>query len=206
MDRLRLVLGTSMGGSLVWLWGQTYPDFMDALMPVASLPARHTGRNRMWRRMIMDLIRTDPEWEGGEYAAQPQSLRHVGRLGMYMIVSGFTVYKEAPDPASADRLLEAAGEEFMKATDANDVLYAFDAGWDYDPGPGLGRIASPLIAVNFADDLLIPAELGTLEREIRKVKKGRAVLIPRSERTRGHQTILLAGVWKNYLAVLFSEK
>jgi homoserine O-acetyltransferase len=198
VDHARLVVGTSMGGMHTWLWGESHPDFMDALMPLASLPAQISGRNRVWRRMIIDAIRTDPEWQNGDYTAQPHGLRVAAETLFFMSNNPVQRQKEAPTLADADRVLDAYVNNAMKTMDANNVLYALEASADYDPGPGLAQIQAPLLAINFADDLINPPELGLLEREIKHVKHGRALVIPASDRTRGHGTHTLAFVWKKH--------
>ena len=199
VNHLRLVMGTSMGGMHTWLWGERYPDFMDALMPLASLPTQIAGRNRVWRRIAIDAIRHDPEWKAGEYTTQPQSLRTAA--GMLWLVGSNPLLRQrqAPALAAADRQLDEYVASYLRTADANDVLYALEASRDYDPGPGLEKIAAPLLAVNSADDLINPPELGILEREIKRVQKGRAVVLPLSDQTAGHGTHTLAAVWKRYL-------
>ncbi len=205
VNHLRLVMGTSMGGMHTWMWGERHPDFMDALMPLASLPAQISGRNRVWRRIVIDAIRHDPEWAHGEYAAQPQSLRTAGEM-LWLVGSNPVLrQKQAPTLADADRVLDAYVADFVKTHDANDVLYAIEASRDYDPGPGLGEIRAPLLAVNSADDLINPPELHILEREMTRVPKGRAIVIPLTDRTAGHGTHTLAAVWKEYLVELLRE-
>lgn len=205
VNHLRLVMGTSMGGMHTWLWGETHPDFMDALMPLASLPTQISGRNRAWRRIIVDAIRHDPQWQGGDYQAQPQALSVAAGMLYFMSSNPVQRQREAPTLSAADQALDTFVANALKGMDANNVLYAVEASRDYDPAPGLGRIQAPLLAVNSADDLINPPELGILEREIKKVKRGRAVVLPLSDRTRGHGTHTLAAVWKNYLAELLSE-
>ncbi len=205
VDHLRLVMGTSMGGMHTWLWGGTYPDFMDALMPLASLPTQISGRNRAWRRIIIDAIRNDPGWEGGEYKSQPQASRTAAEMLFLMSNNPVERQKEAPTREAADRVLDAFVARSMRTIDANDTLYAVDASTDYDPGPALERIAAPLVAINFEDDLINPPELGVLEREIRRVPGGKAMIVPRSDRTRGHGTHTLAAVWKAELVDLLNR-
>jgi homoserine O-acetyltransferase len=205
VDHLRLVLGTSMGGMHTWLWGEAHPEFMDALLPLASLPAQISGRNRAWRRVIIDAIRHDPAWAGGEYRAQPPSLRTAAEMLFLMASNPVERQKEAPTREPADRVLDEYVLRTVGTMDANDVLYALESSGDYDPGPGLGRIRAPLVAINFADDLINPPELGLLEREIGRVPGGKAVLVPRSERTRGHGTHTLAAVWKHLLVELLAK-
>jgi homoserine O-acetyltransferase len=202
VDHLRLVMGTSMGGMHTWLWGQLHPDFMDALMPLASLPAQIAGRNRMWRKTISDAIRNDPAWEEGNYKSQPPSLKTAAEI-MFLLASNPTRrQKEAPTRDLADKALAAAVKKVLDKKDANDVLYAVEASRDYDPGPGLGKIKAALVAINFADDLINPPELGILEKAIKHVPRGRAILLPESEQTNGHQTHTLAAVWKMHLVEL----
>lgn len=205
VNHLRLVMGTSMGGMHTWLWGETHPQFMDALMPLASLPTQISGRNRVWRRIVIDAIRTDPEWRNGDYQAQPHGLRTAAEMLYFMSSNPVVRQREAPTLAQADQVLDAFVNTTLKHLDANDVLYALEASHDYDPGPNLRQIEAPLLAVNSADDLINPPELDILERETKNVKHGRAVVIPLSERTRGHGTHTLAGVWKEYLAELLSQ-
>jgi len=202
VSHARLVMGTSMGGMHTWLWGEEHPQFMDALMPLASLPTQISGRNRAWRRVIIDAIRNDPAWRGGEYSSEPPSLRTA--LEMLWLVSSNPVLRqdEAPTLARADQALDAYVNDQMKSADANDLLYAVSASQDYDPGPALEKIEVPLIAVNSADDLINPPELKILEREIQRVPHGRAVMIPFSERTRGHGSHTVAVLWKGHLEEL----
>ncbi len=201
----RLVMGTSMGGMHTWVWGERHPDFMDALMPLASLPTQISGRNRAWRRMIIDAIRYDPEWQNGEYRTQPPSLRTAVQMLFFMSSNPVLRQREAPTLARADATLDSFVAGLMKVEDANDVFYALDASRDYDPGPGLEKITAPLLAVNSADDLINPPELGILEREIQRVPRGRAVVLPRSDQTRGHGTHTVAALWKDQLERLLNE-
>lgn len=205
VNHLRLVMGTSMGGMHTWMWGERYPDFMDALMPLASLPTQIAGRNRAWRRVVIDAIRHDPEWRNGNYTSQPQSLRIAAEMLFLVGSNPILRQRQAPTLADADRILDEYVANAMKTMDANDVLYAVEASRDYDPGPGLEKIQAPLVAINSADDLINPPELGILEREIRRVKNGRAAIIPLSDQTTGHGTHTLASVWKAYLADLLEK-
>ncbi|MDQ5837958.1 MAG: alpha/beta fold hydrolase [Acidobacteriota bacterium] len=205
VHHLRLVMGTSMGGMQTWLWGETYPDFMDALMPLASLPAEIAGRNRMMRRMVTDSIRGDPEWQGGEYKQQPRGLTSAIYTLIFMVSSPLQWQKQAPTRAEADKLFDQLVANYQKQFDANDMLYQFDASRDYDPAPELEKIRAPLVAVNSADDQVNPPELGIMEREIGRVRRGRYVLIPTSDQTRGHGTHSLPAVWKQHLAALLAE-
>ncbi len=202
VNHLRLVMGTSMGGMHTWLWGELHPAFMDALMPLACVPGPISGRNRVWRRIIIDAIRNDPEWKGGEYSAQPQSLRTAAEVLFFMSSNPVVRQREMPTLARSDEVLDTFVVRETTALDANDVLYAVEASRDYDPSPNLEKIQAPLLAVNSADDLINPPELGILEREIVRVPHGRAVVLPFSEKTRGHGTHTLAAIWKQYLVEL----
>jgi homoserine O-acetyltransferase len=205
VNHLRLVMGTSMGGMHTWLWGEMYPDYMDALLPLASLPGQISGRNRIWRRMVIDTIRNDPEWKKGEYKTQPPSLRLAGEMIMLMSSNPNLRQKEMPTLARADKLIDKFLVSYVKKSDANDVLYAVQASFDYDPGPDLGKIKAPLLAINFADDLINPPELGILDREIKRVPRGKAIVMPQTDKTKGHGTHTLAAVWKNHLLELLKE-
>jgi homoserine O-acetyltransferase/O-succinyltransferase len=205
VSHLRLVMGTSMGGMQTWLWGELHPQFMDALMPLASLPTQVSGRNRAWRRVVIDAIRKDPAWQGGNYAVQPPGLDIATE--MIWLVSSNPVLRQAQAPtlSQADATLDAYVAQHRKTDDANDVLYAVEASRDYDPGPALANIRAPLVAVNSADDLVNPPELGILEREIKRVRGARAVVIPFGPETQGHGSHTMAVLWKSELAQLLQE-
>ncbi len=205
VDHARLIMGTSMGCMHAWLWGEQHPDFMDALMPLACLPTQVSGRNRVWRRLVIDAIRNDPAWQNGEYKTQPPSLRTA--LQMTWLVGSNPVLrqKEAPTLAEADRVIDGYVSKAETTLDANDYLYQVQSSYDYDPGPRLEQIRVPVYAVNSADDLINPPELGILEAQIRRVPHGRAIVIPFSERTRGHGSHTIAALWKPYLEELLRE-
>ena len=205
VNHARLVMGTSMGGMHTWLWGESHPDFMDALMPLASLPTQISGRNRAWRRMIIDAIRNDPNWKNGDYTAQPQSLRTAAEMLWFMSSNPVLRQKDAPTLAKTDEVLDTFVADIVKTDDANDVLYALEASRDYDPGPNLEKIHAPLLAINSADDLINPPELGILEREIKRVPHGRAAVIPLSDKTRGHGSHTIAALWKDQLKALLRQ-
>ncbi|HZN38933.1 MAG TPA: alpha/beta fold hydrolase [Planctomycetota bacterium] len=203
VDHLALVLGTSMGGMHAWTWGVRFPEFMDALMPLACLPVEIAGRNRMLRKMAIDSIRGDPAWEGGEYRDQPvQGLTGAISVLLWMGSSPLLWQKEAPTRELAEAKLEQMVASYRQRLDANDVLYAFDASRTYDPSPHLAKIRARVVAINFADDQVNPPELGLLEREIKKVANGRAVVLPISERTRGHGSHTIAALWSEHLKEL----
>lgn len=205
VNHLRLVMGTSMGGMHTWLWGEMHPDFMDALMPLASLPGQISGRNRAWRRVAIDSIRGAPDWQDGNYQSQPYGLRIAAEMLYLMGENAALRYKEAPTLRQADAALDASTKKILAAYDANDVLYAFEASHDYDPGPDLEHITAPLLAINSADDLINPPDQGILEREIKRVPHGRAILIPESSQTVGHGSHTKAVLWKEDLTAFLKE-
>ncbi|KAI0012997.1 homoserine acetyltransferase [Xylariaceae sp. FL0662B] len=208
INHLRLVMGTSMGGMHTWLWGEAYPDFMDALMPLASLPVQISGRNRMWRKMAMDSIRSDPAWKGGDYPTDaPPALGLMSAMNIMIIMLSAPLHfqLEFPTRDSADQWLKDQTRERVRTTDANDLLYALDASYEYDPKPDLRKIEAPLVAVNSADDQVNPPELEILETEIRSGMKkglGKAVVLPITKDTRGHGSHTIAKLWKIYLEEL----
>jgi homoserine O-acetyltransferase len=204
VDHLRLVMGTSMGGMQTWLWGETYPTMMDALMPLASLPIQISGRNRIWRNMIVDELRSDPGYNGGEYKTEPSALQ--GACDLLWIFGSAPLYDQTllPTQAAADEYFVKTVKAMPSHYDANDMIYQLEASRDYNPEPALGTIVAPLLAINSADDQINPPELGIVEREIGKVKHGRFVLLPISAQTRGHGTHTLPAVWGSYLAQLLA--
>jgi homoserine O-acetyltransferase len=205
VDHLRLVMGTSMGGMQTWLWGERYPDFMDALMPLASLPVQIAGRNRMTRRMVIDSIKNDPQWNNGEYKQQPHGLTTAVYTLLMMSSSPLQWQKQAPTRDESDKMFDRLVESYVSRNDANDMLYQFDSSRDYDPQPDLEKIKAPLLAINSADDQVNPPELGVLEREIKRVARGRYILIPISDQTRGHGTHSLPAIWQQRLAELLKD-
>ncbi|HUQ09841.1 MAG TPA: alpha/beta fold hydrolase [Steroidobacteraceae bacterium] len=205
VNHLRLAMGTSMGGMHSWVWGERHPEFMDALMPLASLPTQVSGRNRVWRKTLIDAIRNDPAWNGGDYIRQPPSLRTANELIFFMGSNPPLRQAQMPSLTKTDEVLDAAMAKALETTDANDVLYQVSASWDYDPGPGLEKIRVPLLAINSADDLINPPELGILESEIRRVPRGEAIVIPLSPETRGHGSHTIAKLWKADLEKLLAR-
>ena len=200
VTHLRLVMGTSMGCMHAWVWGYTYPDFVDGLVPLACAPTQIAGRNRMMRTMIRDFIMQDPEWKGGEYTSPPRGLRAAAGM-LYMMTSAPLVqHRQAPTRDRADTTIRAYIDGRFRTQDANDMLYQFDASSDYDPSPHLEKITAPVLAINSADDLVNPPELGLMERLMPRVAKGKYILIPTSERTRGHGTHSQPAIWGDYLA------
>jgi homoserine O-acetyltransferase len=200
IDHLRLILGTSMGAMHCWLWGELYPDFADGLVPLASAPTAIAGRNRIMRKMIMDSITRDPAWRGGEYTEQPrQGLVGAINILMMMTSSPLQWSRNGPTRDAADKWYEEQMAARVAATDANDMLYQYNASRDYDPSPGLERITARVLAINSADDVVNPPELGLMEKLMPRVRRGRYVLIPTSEETRGHGTHSLPAVWGTFL-------
>src|SRR5216684_1297080 len=206
VEHLRLILGTSMGCMHAFVWGETYPEFMDALMPLACQPAQIAGRNRVWRKMVMDAIRNDPEWKGGEYSAEPQQALRTA-LDLLLIAGSAPLYmqKTLATRAGADKYLDDYFKTRFAGLDANDLLYQVNASRNYDPSPQLEKIRARVMYVNSADDFINPPELGIAEREIRRVAGARFVVIPISDATHGHGTHTWAAVWKGYLAELLER-
>jgi len=200
VSHLRLVMGTSMGGMHTWVWGERYPDFMDALVPLASAPTQIAGRNRMMRTMIMDAIRDDPDYHSGDYTTQPRGLRTALGMLFMMTSSPLTQHRTAPTRDAADKQIRDYIDSRMRTMDANDVLYAYNASRDYDPSTQLEKIRAPLLAINSADDVVNPPELGLMEKLMPRVAHGRYVLIPTSDATRGHGTHTMAAVWGSQFA------
>jgi homoserine O-acetyltransferase len=205
IKHLRVIIGNSMGGMQTWIWGAKYPEFMDALVPMASQPTEMSSRNWMMRRLIIDSIRNDPEWNNGNYTKQPRSVQFASVFFAIATNGGNqALYKAAPTREKADQILD----QRLKAPfsgDANDHLYQWDSSRDYNPSPGLERIRAALLAVNAADDERNPPETGIMEREIKRVKNGQYFLIPASDQTAGHGTTGQARFWKQPLAELLQS-
>ena len=205
VEHLRLIIGTSMGCMHGFLWGERYPAFMDALMPLACLPIAIGGRNRMWRRMLIDAIREDPAWAGGDYREQPRNaLRFASDL--LLIAGSAPVAMQAAYPArdDADRRVAEYNAASLAALDANDLLYQVSASRNYDPSARLGEIVAPTLWINSADDFINPPELGIAEVQAKRLRSGRFVLLPISDRTHGHGTHTWAAAWKAELVALLT--
>ena len=206
VNHLRLVLGTSMGAMHCWVWGGMYPDFADGLVPLASAPTQIAGRNRVMRTMIMDSITHDPAWKDGDYTAPP----HAGMVGavnllMMMTSSPIGWHTSGPTRGAADTWYADQLKSRVAANDANDMLYQFNASRDYDPSPNLETITAHLLAINSADDVVNPPELGIMEKLMPRVKHGRYILLPTTELTRGHGTHSLPAIWGRHLAEFLNE-
>ncbi len=202
INHVRLVIGNSMGGMHTWLWGVKYPDFMDALAPMASQPTAMASRNWMMRRLVIDSIRNDPDWKGGDYTTQPKAFR-TAAVFFNLGTNGGTLalQKMAPTREAADKLLDQRLAALTNA-DANDYLYQWESSGDYDPQPGLGRIKAAVLVINAADDERNPPETGLTEAALKQIKNARLLLIPASEETRGHGTTGMAKFYKQPLAEL----
>ncbi len=206
IDHLRLILGTSMGCMQSFVWGETYPHFMDALAPFACLPVEIAGRNRMMRYMAIQDIRLDPAWMGGEYKTEPQDgLRGANEMLLVMGSSPLQMQKQAPTRQQAEQYVERYLERTMASTDANNMIFYLNASRNYNPEPRLETIRSPLLWINSADDFINPPELGIAEKLVKRIPQGRFILLPISDETRGHGTHTVAAVWKNYLAEFMRE-
>lgn len=206
VNHLRLILGTSMGCMHSWMWGETFPDFMDALMPLACQPVAIAGRNRIWRKMVIDGIRQDPEWKNGDYTSEPRAGLQIA--ADFLLIAGSAplhMQEDLPTRDAADRYLDEFMKRVTASLDANDMLYAVNASRNYDPSAKLGAIIAHVMFVNSADDFINPPELGIAEREIKNVKNGTFVLLPISEQTHGHGTHTWAAVWQEYLKGLLEE-
>ncbi len=203
VDHLRLVMGTSMGCMHSFMWAEQHADFVDAAMPLACLPAPIAGRNRLWRRMVIDAIRQDPAWQGGDYKQQPrEGLRTASDLLAIAGASPLPMLRSYPKPEDADKYLADYTAKELATLDANDLLYQVDSSRDYDPSGALGQIKAPLTWVNSADDFINPPELGIAEEAVKKIPHGRFILIPTSEQTHGHGTHTWATLWQAHLKAL----
>jgi homoserine O-acetyltransferase/O-succinyltransferase len=205
VQHLRLIMGTSMGCMQSFVWGETYPDFVDAYMPLACLPVQIAGRNRVWREMLMNAIREDPAWNGGDYKDEPKDgLRTAEDLLVIAGSAPLVMQKRLATRDAADKYVENM-EKSAAALDANDLLYQVNASRNYDPSSQLEKITAPVMWINSADDFINPPELGIAEKESQRLKNGTFILLPISEQTRGHGTHTLAAVWKPYLAQLLEK-
>ena len=199
LKRLRLVLGNSMGGMHAWLWATTYPDFADAVVPMACQPSAMSGRNWMMRRFLIDSIRNDPDYNAGNYSTPPKALKTAAvYFGIATNGGNLAYHALAPSREAADKLLNDRLAAPFRA-DANDTLYQWEASADYDPSPRLAQVKAAVLAINSADDERNPPELGVMERELAKVKNAQLLLIPSSADTRGHGTTANAKFWKRQL-------
>jgi homoserine O-acetyltransferase/O-succinyltransferase len=206
VNHLRLIFGTSMGCMHSFVWGETYPGFMDALMPMACLPVQIAGRNRIWRKMVMDGIRTDPEWKNGDYTTEPpQGIR----IALdFLLIAGsapIPMQNSLPTRDDSDEYLAKYFQDRRPGLDANDLLYQVNASRNYDPSSNLDKISAPVMWLNSADDFINPPDLGIAEREVKRLKNAKFILIPASEQTHGHGTHTYAPIWKQYMAEILER-
>ena len=206
LKHLRLLMGTSMGCMHSWVWGETYPDFMDAMMPLACLPVQIAGRNRLWREMVIQGVRQDPDWKNGDYKTEPRAALQIS--ADFLLIAGsapLLMQKNLATRDAADKYLDDSMKRITATLDANDLLYAVNASRNYDPSAKLETIKAPVMFVNSADDFINPPELGIAEREIKRVPHGKFVLIPISDQTHGHGTHTWAAIWQQYLKELLDQ-
>ncbi|MFI4998339.1 MAG: alpha/beta fold hydrolase [Reyranellales bacterium] len=204
IKHLRLVLGSSMGGMHCWMWGGIYPGFMDALVPIASQPVEISGRNWIGRRIAIEAIRNDPDWNEGNYTTKPTHYIRTAPYGSLRTESAVRLQEMAATQDAADALYRKWVAAAAQG-DANDQLWAIEAVMGYNPAPLLGKITARLLAINFADDEVNPPELGVVEPAIRRIKGAQFVLVPAGPDTHGHYTHLRAAIWKPYLAAFLKE-
>ena len=206
VDHLRLILGTSMGCMQSFVWGETYPQFSDALAPFACLPVELAGRNRLWRYMAMQMIRDDPAWQNGNYTTEPvEGLRGASDLIVIAGSAPLVMQKNLPTRTSAEEYADKTLDALIARTDANDFLYYVNASRNYNPEPKLATISAPVLWINSADDFINPPELGIAEKLVTRMPHARFILIPISAATRGHGTHTQAAVWKDYLIDFLRE-
>jgi homoserine O-acetyltransferase len=196
---VRLIIGNSMGGMNVWVWGERYPDYMDALVPMASQPTAMASRNWMLRRMMLETIRNDPDYNNGNYVTQPRSLKYAANFYATATAGGTLNYqRQAPTRELADKIVDARLAAPV-AADANDFLWAWNSSFDYDPAAGLEKISAWVLAINSADDERNPPETGITLEAMKRVKNGKLYLIPASDQTSGHSTAGNARFYKQPL-------
>lgn len=200
IKHLRLVLGTSMGGMMTWMWGERYPQYMDGLVAVASQPVELSGRNWLWRRLIIEGIRQDSEWNNGNYQKEPRAFVYFSPEFNIMTESPVRLQERLTTREQANEYYNQVVENNRKVLDANDYLMWLESSYDYNPGPDLDKIQARLLAINFADDELNPPELGIMEPALQRVKNGKLIVVPASSQSRGHQTLNVGNIWGPYLA------
>lgn len=206
VDRVRLMLGTSMGCMHIFVWAETHPDFAEALMPMACQPMAIVGRNRLWRTMLKDAIRSDPAWRGGDYDTQPvEGLRTAVDLLLLAGSAPMAMQQDLPTLTAVDEWLAAQQARRIPALDANDLWYQVNASFDYDPSAGLEAITAPVTWINSADDFINPPELGLAEQFAPRIADVRYRLVPNSPGGKGHGTHTWAGFWKQDLIDLLTR-
>jgi homoserine O-acetyltransferase len=206
VDHLRLILGTSMGCMQSFVWGETYPNFSDALAPFACLPVELAGRNRMWRYMAMQMIRDDPAWKNGDYTTEPvEGLRGANDLILIAGSAPLPMQKHYPTRVLAEGYVDHTLDSLIAHTDANDFLYYVNASRNYNPEPKLNTITAPVLWINSADDFINPPDLGIAQKMVTRMPHAKFILIPASEETHGHGTHTQAAIWKDYLVAFLAE-
>lgn len=200
IERLRLVMGISMGGMHAWLWGIRYPGMMDGIVPVSSLPVKIDGRNLLWRRILSNAIRTDPEWNGGNYTTQPRGFLNIMPMFDMLVQSPARLSERLATYPQADAHVQDVIAETIEEDDANNILYRFEASFDYDPEPELGKIKAPVLAILFDDDELNPLDLPAVKRAFSKAPTAQYVVVPAGAATEGHRTQVKSDVWADRLA------
>ena len=206
ITHMRLIMGTSMGCMMSFVWGEEHPDFADALMPLACEPIEIAGLNRMWRQMLIDAIEKDPAWDGGNYTKEPeQGLRTAASI--LVIAGGAPLYlqKTYPTREAAKANAEQSVDRYIGELDANDTIYQFDSSRSYNPWPNLEKITAPMTWVNSADDFINPRNLDVPQRAVKRMKNARFRLIPESAETHGHGTHTWAKFWKADLSALLAR-
>ncbi len=203
--RLRLVMGISMGGMHAWMWGIRYPGMMDGIVPISSLPSKIEGRNLLWRRILSNAIRNDPEWNGGNYQSQPRGFLNIMPMFDMLVQSPARLSERLTTYAQADAHVKDVVEETIEEDDANNILYRFEASFDYDPEPELGKITAPVFTILFADDALNPIELGAHTRALARVRNQQHIVVPASSVTEGHRTQVKSDVWAGPLAAFLAR-
>ncbi len=199
IDRLKLLIGISMGGMQAWMWASRYPEAMDGIVPIAAMPTAITGRNLLWRRILSQAIRKDPEWKNGNYDQQPQGFMSIMPMFDMLVQSPARLGESITTYATAAAHLAEVDEETLEEDDANNILYRFESSFDFNPEPELGKIRAKVLTILFEDDELNPVNLGVMERVMPKVKGGRMVVIPAGPETEGHRTQVKASVWRQHL-------
>jgi homoserine O-acetyltransferase len=206
VQKLRLILGTSMGCMHGFMWAQTWPDSAQALMPMACLPTEIAGRNRLWRKMVIDAIESDPAYKGGDYTEQPvQGLRTAADILILAGSSPIQMQKAMPNREAADAYVLREVPNRIKAQEANDLIYAVQASRTYNPWADLEKIRAPMTWINFGDDFINPPELGVAEQAAKRLKTTRYVFMPASDKTRGHGSHTWAVLWQDELADLLKR-
>jgi homoserine O-acetyltransferase len=205
IPHLKLVMGVSLGGMLSWMFGEMFPDFMDALVPIASQPGPMSGRNWMQRRINVEAIRNDPEWNNGDYEKQPTNWARVAPLSALFTQNVVRIQERGATREQADTFYRQLVENAKKG-DANNRLYQIESTMDYDPSADLEKIKARLLAINFADDAVNPPELGVLEAGVARIPGARCVVLPASPRSQGHQNATSATIWKGHLAAFLGQK